>query len=138
MKAVGAFLFFGATMAAMAGMTLVWRGTSLDRVWQLNPTAYAQLAPLGRMIGVPFLVLSAALLTAATGWFGRRLWAWRLAIAIIATQVIGDLVNALRGEFLKGTMGVLIASALLIYLLRPAVRAVFENDKSGTFLRRLP
>lgn len=120
-------------MAGFAGTTLLWRGTIADRVWQLNPMAYHQLAPLGTLIGVPFLVLSAALLAAGIGWFGRRLWAWRLAVAIIATQVIGDLFNALRGEFLKGALGVVIASALLIYLLRP-VRAAFNHDKSSSAL----
>ena len=134
MKAFGVFLFFGATMAAFAGTTLLWRGTIADRVWQLNPTAYEQLAPLGTIVGVPFLVLSAALLAAGIGWFGRRLWAWRLAVAIIAIQVIGDLFNALRGELLKGATGVVIASALLFYLLRPAVRAAFNHDKSSSAL----
>ena len=45
---VGIFLFFGAIMASLAATTLLWRGTPLDRLWDLNPTAYNQLAPLGR------------------------------------------------------------------------------------------
>ena len=40
--AVGIFLFFGATMASLAAITLLWRGTSLDRIWSLNPAAYGQ------------------------------------------------------------------------------------------------
>jgi len=32
MIAVGIFLFFGATMGFLAGTTLVWRGTILDRM----------------------------------------------------------------------------------------------------------
>jgi hypothetical protein len=32
-------------MASLAAITLLWRGTSLDRIWSLNPTAYRQLAP---------------------------------------------------------------------------------------------
>ena len=40
MAAVGSFLFFGAAMAFFAGATLIWRGTFLDRVWDLNPRAY--------------------------------------------------------------------------------------------------
>jgi hypothetical protein len=95
---MGAFLFFGAVMASFAAITLLWRGTALDGLWALNPTAYKQLAPLGRMVGILFLTLSATLITAGIGWFRRRLWGWRLAIAIIATQVLGDVVNCVRGD----------------------------------------
>jgi hypothetical protein len=50
--AIGVFLFFGAVMASLAATTLLWRGTALDRLWTLNPTAYKQLAPLGRIVGI--------------------------------------------------------------------------------------
>ena len=123
--AVGAFLFFGAIMASLAGATLTWPGTSFDRIWFLNPTAHKQLASLGRPKGILFLLLSAALTVAGTGWFKRRIWGWRLAVAIIATQVLGDVVNCVRGDWLRGGIGVMIASALLLFLLQPRVRAIF-------------
>jgi len=123
--AIGIFIFFGSLMAGLAAITLLWRGTALDRVWALNPAAYAQLAPLGRTIGVLFLLLSAALACAGIGWLRRRLWGWRLAVAIIGTQVLGDVVNLVRGDFLRGGTGVIIAGALLFYLLRPRVRRTF-------------
>ena len=98
--AIGVFLFFGAVMASLAATTLLWRGTALDRVWALNPIAYKQLAPLGGAVGVLFLLLGAALTTAGIGWFRRRLWGWRLAVVIIAIQVLGDLVNCVSGDWL--------------------------------------
>ena len=125
--AVGAFLFFGTIMASLAGATLSWPGTSFDKIWALNPTAHKQLASLGKPIGILFLFLSVALALAGTGWFKRRLWGWRLAAAVIATQVLGDLVNFFRGDWLRGGVGFSIATALLVYLLRPAVRAVFNG-----------
>jgi len=103
--AIGIFLFFGAAMASLAAITLLWRGTPLDRVWSLNPTAYAQLTPLGRIVGILFLALSAVLITAGIGWFRRRLWGWRLAVAIIGAQALGDVVNCVRGEWLRGGNG---------------------------------
>ena len=126
MTAVGVFLVFGACMAALAGTTLVWRGTALDKLWALNESAHKQLAPAGRSVGPLFLLLSATLTAAAVGWFKRRLWGWRLAVGIIATQVAGDLVNVVRGDFLRGGTGLTIAGALLFYLLRPKVRATFH------------
>jgi hypothetical protein len=127
---VGIFLCFGATMASLAGTTLIWRGTPLDRIWSLNVEAYRELEPLGRIVGIVFLALAVALAAAATGWFRRRLWGWRLAVGIIATQILGDLANLLRGDFLRGGAGCVIASALLFYLLRPQVRVVFTGKGS--------
>ena len=48
-------------------------------------------------------------------------------MAIIAIQVLGDLVNAFRGDVVRGGLGFVIAGALLVYLLRPEVRAAFVS-----------
>lgn len=77
--------------------------------------------------GILFLLLGVALAIAGAGWFKRRLWGWRLAVAVIATQVLGDLVNALRGDVVRGAIGFAIAGALLFYLLRSEVRAAFAK-----------
>jgi hypothetical protein len=123
--AIGVFLFFGAVMASLAGTTLIWRGTLLDHMWVLNAPAYKQLAPFGTTVGVPFLVLSTLLAVAGGGWFGRRPWGWRLAVVIIAMQTLGDLISIFMGHFVRGAAGVTIASALLIYLLRPGMSGAF-------------
>jgi hypothetical protein len=123
--AVGIFLFFGATMASLASTTLLWRGTALDRIWELNPIAYKQLAPLGYPVGFLFLLLGAALATAGIGWFRRRVWGWRLAVIIVAIQFLGDVLNCARGDLLRGGIGVIIAGALLLFLLQRKIRATF-------------
>ena len=125
------FLVFGATMAALAGITLLFPGSFLDPVWRINPEAGEQLRQLGRGIGIAFLGLGAAMVAAAIGWTRRRFWGWALAVIIIASQVLGDLVNAFRGEWLKGAVGAAIAGALLAYLIRPATRGAFEKNSSG-------
>jgi hypothetical protein len=124
-NAIGIFLFFGAVMAGLAAITLLWRGTPLDRLWVLNQTAYKRLVPMGRSVGILFLLLSGALTTAGIGWFRRRPWGWRLAVVIIATQVVGDLVNCVRGDLLPGGTGVIVAGALLLFLWRPKIRDSF-------------
>jgi hypothetical protein len=126
MIAVGVFLLFGVCMAALAGTTLVWPGTPIDKVWALNRVAHAQLSAAGRLVGGLFLLLSATLLGASVGWFKRRLWGWRLAVGVISTQVVGDVVNLARGDWLRGGVGVMIAGALLLYLLRPDLRTKFR------------
>jgi hypothetical protein len=127
MTAIGVFLLFGAVMASLAGTTLVWHGTSLDRIWALNRRAYEQLAPFGKAVGIPFLLLGVTLAIAGIGWFNYRPWGWRLAVAIVATQVLGNLVNAFTGDVVEGGIGFMIAGALLVYLLRPAVRNAFTT-----------
>jgi hypothetical protein len=107
--AMGIFLFLGATMASLAGVTLIWRGTILDRMWVINAPAYRQLAPFGKTVGIPLLLLGATMVVAGTAWFKRRVWGWRLAVAIIATQVFGDLVNAFMGDLVRGGVGFVIA-----------------------------
>jgi hypothetical protein len=78
--AIGIFLLFGAVMASLAGATLLWRGTALDRMWTLNPRAYKELAPLGKLVGIPFLMLGVLLAVAA--WVGSNAvfegggWLW--------------------------------------------------------------
>ena len=37
-------------LAGLAGLSLLWRGTVLDRAWTLHPSAYQQLSPLGGKI----------------------------------------------------------------------------------------
>jgi hypothetical protein len=122
---VGVFLWFGALMAFLAGITLVWHGTKLDKIWTLNPRAYNALSPFGTTAGVLFLALAAALAIAATGWLMRRRWGWWLAVIIIGTQVLGNVTNILYGHIVEGGVGVAIAGSLVFYMTRPFVRVHF-------------
>ena len=122
---IGVFFLFGATMAAYAAVTLLKPGTVLDRLWALNETGHVQLASLGKSAGFGFVVLSALMFAAASGWFRRRYWGWVLGTAIIAINAAGDLVNLTMGEHWKGAAGVAIAGLLLIYMTRPRVRRYF-------------
>jgi len=125
--AIGIFWFFGAIMAAYACVTLLWPGTVLDRLWNLNISAHVQLLLMGRAIGFLFLALVAALVATGIGWSRRRAWGWTLGVILLATQVTGDLASAAMGEYIRGGAGVLIAGSLLFYLFRPNVKQVFAT-----------
>jgi hypothetical protein len=125
--AIGLFLVFGSSMAALAGTMLIWPGTRLDRLWSLNETAHAELRKAGSYLGPLFWALSITLVGTAVGWFRQRVWAFRLTVAIVGTQVAGDLVNMARGDFVRGGVGVLIAGALLLYLLGSKIRTAFQS-----------
>ena len=126
LTAIGVFQFFATGMAALAGLTLLCPGTVLDKAWSLNPAAYAQLSPVASKAGVLFLALAGVLAAAAVGWFRRSRWGWMLTVAVIATQLVGDFVNAITGRYWEGAVGVVIAGVLLSYLLRPLVREAFD------------
>jgi hypothetical protein len=129
LTAIGIFLLLGAVMAFLAGTTLVWRGTVLDRMWEVNPRAYNLLAPYGKTIGIPFLLLGIVLTFSGVGWLKRRAWGWRMAAVIVVTQVLGNFVTALMGDITKGMVGVIISGALFIYLLRPKVKSAFMSPE---------
>lgn len=128
--AIGIFFYFGAIMATYAGLTLMLPGTVLDRAWKLNPTAHVQLLAVGRVMGFPFVILAFALLIAGIGWFRRKLWGWWLGTSLIAINMAGDLFNALRGEWLKGAVGVVFAGLLLTYMTRRNVRGYFSRSRT--------
>ncbi|HEY2823579.1 MAG TPA: hypothetical protein VGJ06_21215 [Candidatus Acidoferrum sp.] len=125
LTAMGCFLLFGAVTATVAGVTLAWPGTNIDRIWDLNPRAYKELAPFGRMVGIPFLLLGATLGVGCLGWLQRRVWGWWLAVIVIGVQVLGDVFNIFLGRISDGAVGVAIAGALFLYLLSPRVRSAF-------------
>lgn len=124
---MGVFLLSGAAMASLAGSTLIWRSAFLDRLWALNARKCHRLAPFGSAAGVAFLVLGAVLAIAGAGWFLRRSWGWGLAAALVATQTVGSVVNAILGDFWEGATGSILAGAILYFLLRRQVRTAFRR-----------
>jgi hypothetical protein len=125
-----ALLFFGAAMAMLAGFTLTWPGTFLDRAWRLNPRGYTQMAPLGATLGVPFLLFAVVLAVAGWGWMRKCYWGWTLALIIFSVQVIGDLANLAAGDYVRGIAGVVIAGAFLTFVLSRRVRSVFKRNRA--------
>jgi hypothetical protein len=66
------------------------------------------------------------LIGTATSWFRQRLWPFHLTVAIICVQLVGDVVNLVRGDFVRGGVGILIVGALLLFLLHSRIRTAFQ------------
>jgi hypothetical protein len=122
---LGVFFFFGSLMAAFAAITLLKPGTFLDQAWKLNMSAHEQMLPLGRVVGIPFIVLAVVLFLAGLGWFGRRYWGWVLGVSVIGINLAADVTHFFLGDRLKSGVGVVIASLLLFYMTREKVRGYF-------------
>lgn len=123
--AIGVFFVVGAVLTVASGLTLLFPGTLLDRIWFFKEDAHRQLLTLGRPAGLLFLLLTIALLLAGMGWLKRRLWGWRLGVVLITTNLAGDIVRTFLGSWIEGTLGILLAGLLLFYLTRPGVRGYF-------------
>lgn len=125
--ALGAFCLFAAAMAALAAITLLAPGTPLDAAWRIKPAAHAQLLALGPAVGVGFVLLCAAAIATSVGTFGRRRWGWWVALVGVCANATGDAINGLAGAWIEGLVGVSVTAAIVWWLTRPRVRALFRR-----------
>jgi hypothetical protein len=65
---------------------------------------------------------------AATVWgcLYRKLWGWRMAIAIFAANGLGDTTTIITGRIWEGLIGVTVTVAIVFWLTRPQVKAAFQ------------
>jgi hypothetical protein len=59
-SSVAVFLFTATAIASVVATSLLFPGTLLDRLWELNKPAYAGIEVLGRASGVLLLLLGMA------------------------------------------------------------------------------
>jgi hypothetical protein len=115
-----------------------------SRDWVLNPRTCKELAPFGKVIGIPLLLLSVALAIADGGWFKRCFWAWRLAVTIVAAEILGNFASVFLGHIVDGAIGFTDFSEAEGFIGRlwtlPIIRALYAGFHLATGLRatRLP
>lgn len=101
--------------------------------------------PFGDTVSVPFILvgLTLAIAISGIGWFKHRVWGWRPAVVVIATQILGDLVSAFMGDVVRGAAVGLCSCIFCVQgsqlVLQVAMRQAFVNEEeqleSGGFLR---
>jgi hypothetical protein len=125
---VAAFLFAATAVAAVVSASLLFPGTLLDRLWELNKPGAAAFRALGRLSGVLLLVLGVGTSAAAVGLLQDREWAWWFAIALFAINGCGDVVSFfVTRDLWRSGSGALISSTFLYSLSRRRVRLYFER-----------
>jgi uncharacterized membrane protein (DUF2068 family) len=115
--AISIFFAFGTFMAALSVAMLLLPGTSLDRLWQLNPQAKQGLAHSGALGMVLMLAVSSACAAAAVGVWRCRRWGWWLAVAILSVNLAADLGNAMVLNDWRALIGLPIGGAMIGYLI---------------------
>lgn len=112
-------------MSFISFASLLFPGNFLEPVWRLNPRAHEAFVGMGAWAVVLMCVVSAACAAAASGlWRGAR-WGYRLAFALLAINLLGDIANVLTGTEPRALVGVPIVVAILLYLLSRRVRRFF-------------
>lgn len=124
------FFWFGTAMSGLAGMALAFPDSGLDVIWRLNPTARASFAEMGAWAVPSMAAVCAACAVSAIGlWRGVRWGRWT-ALAVLATQLAGDLGNALIRGDLRTLIGLPIGGAMIAYLLSRRVRLYLRRSEN--------
>ncbi|MDQ6861994.1 MAG: hypothetical protein M3032_12675 [Verrucomicrobiota bacterium] len=113
-----AFFVFGAAMCALTIFLLCVPGTAADVVWRLKPEARTDFAQLGGWSVLVMLLAGGGCTAAAIGLARGAEWGRRAAIAVLVVNLLGDLATALARHDWRTLIGLPIAAALIVYLLK--------------------
>ncbi len=105
-------------MCLLAIVLLVFPGTKLDSLWNLNPDARIAFQWLGSWSVLLMLAVGTGCALTAIGLWRGKLWGIRLALAILFINMIGDLVNVVARHDYRSLLGLPIAAAMIFYLAR--------------------
>ena len=103
-------------MCLLTVMLLLFPGTKLDSLWNLNPDAHVAFQSLGNWSIVLMSVVGTGCLLASVGLWRGTLWGIRLGLAILFINIIGDLVNVITRHDYRSLVGLPIAGAMIFYL----------------------
>jgi hypothetical protein len=126
-----AFFAFGTLMAAASAVALLFPGGALDPFWRLNPRAHRDFLAMDGWAPPLMFAVALACGLAAVGLWSRARWGHRLAVAMLALNLVGDAGNALIRGDLRTLIGLPIGGLMIAYLLRAGVRARFGQRPKG-------
>ena len=125
-RALIIFFLAGTLLSFLAGVSLLVPSAFFDAMWRVNPRGHDGLVRIGLWAVALLFAASISCAAAATGLWRRTRWGHGIAVALIAINLLSDFANAVVGTEPKAIVGVPIAFALLLYLLRKRVRDFFK------------
>ena len=115
--ALSIFFLVGAMNSLTASIPLLHPDSFLKSMWRLNPRAHENLSGLGLWAVVLLSAVSVFCAAAAVGLWRESRWGYRIAIGLMAVNLVGDVTNIVLGTEPRAIVGVPIAAAILIYLI---------------------
>ena len=125
MTLLTAFFIFGATMSGLSAVMLVFPGSPLDALWNLNPRAHRDLGQLGLWAVVLMSCVSIACATATLGLLRLKRWGYSVALSILIINVAADTGNAVITHDWRTLIGLPIGVWMIWYL--ASRRALFNK-----------
>lgn len=126
--ALSIFFMFGAAMSFIASLSLLCPNTFLESMWRLNPRARLNLSSVGLWSVVLLTTVSVFCAAAGIGlWRGAR-WGHRIAVGLIAVNLVADVTNVILGIEPRAIVGVPVAAVILAYLMSTKVRRLFTTS----------
>ena len=99
----------------------------MQPIWRVNPHGHAGLVAIGDWAVLLLSTVGVFCAAAAIGlWRGNR-WGHGIAIALIAINLIANVINTFLETEPRAIVGVPIAAAILWYLLTKRVRAFCQS-----------
>ncbi len=120
------FFLFGALMAGVTALLLLFPGTAMDALWRLNPQAREGFVAIGKTAVLMMLIVCAACATTAAGLWRSTRWGYWMALAILSLDIVGDTLNSVVNRDWRTLIGLPIGGLLIVYLHRN--RRVFRSN----------
>jgi hypothetical protein len=123
--ALSIFFVFGAAMSFVASVALLFPGSFLEPMWRLNPRAHAGFAGMGAWAVLLLCAVCVACAAAAAGLWRGAGWGYWLALALLAINLLGDVVNVVTGTEPRAAVGIPIVLAIIAGLATKRARRFF-------------
>ena len=113
------FFAAGALVCLVTMLTLAFRGSFLESIWRLKPEARVRFQEIGSDASIALMAtVGMPCGLAAIGLARTAEWGRRLAIGILAANLVGDSLNALLRPDPKTLMGLPIGALMIWYLVK--------------------
>jgi hypothetical protein len=112
------FFAAGALICLVTMLALAFPGGFLEPIWRLKPEARVEFQRIGSASIALMAVVGAACGLAAVGLAKNAEWGRRLAIGVLAVNLVGDSLNALLRHDVKTLIGLPIGGLMILFLVR--------------------
>ncbi|HSE41344.1 MAG TPA: hypothetical protein VLH08_11325 [Acidobacteriota bacterium] len=116
--ALSIFFTAGVAFSFISVLALLFPHSFLHSIWRLNPRALTAFQSIGIWAILLLTAVSLCCSFAAVGLWKGRIWGFRLAIALLVTNLIGDIYNFVSGVEPRAVVGIPIVFVILILVFR--------------------